>query len=323
MFDLISVGDVALDHFCKISDAEVRDEKVDKLCLEFGEKLPIEQYQQTVGGNNGNNAVGSSRLGLRVAAYLNIGDDTSGKNILECLKREKVDTRYIVINEGIGSNSSILISFKGERTILTYHQTWKYNLPGFDKTKWVYLSSLAKSYEDSFLFKELVMYLERTGAKLAFNPGETELSIKLKKVGSLLPFVSLLIVNKNEAELILEKEEGTGKIKELLDGLAGLGPKMVVITDGKNGSYGYDGETMYFLEAFPAKLLDMTGAGDAYSTGTIAGLIYGNDLKEAMRWGAVNGASVVEQIGAQAGLLTYDKLQERLKENPKIIAKVI
>jgi len=106
--------------------------------------------------------------------------------------------------------------------------------------------------------------------------------------------------------------------KKLLKSLLELGPKMLVVTDGVEGSYGYDGEEYYKLEIFPAKLVDMTGAGDSFATGVLAGLFYGKDLKEAMRWGAANGASVVEQIGPQTGLLTYDILQKKLKENSKI-----
>ena len=67
----------------------------------------------------------------------------------------------------------------------------------------------------------------------------------------------------------------------------------------------------------------MTGAGDAYGTGVVAAFCYGKSLAEAMRWGAANGASVVEQIGPQAGLLTYDQMQEKLKENSKIVARDI
>ena len=74
---------------------------------------------------------------------------------------------------------------------------------------------------------------------------------------------------------------------------------------------------------FPANLVEMTGAGDAYATGLTAGLFYGKDIKEAMRWGAANGAAVVEYIGPQAGLLTYDQMQKKLKENSETTAKEI
>ncbi len=67
----------------------------------------------------------------------------------------------------------------------------------------------------------------------------------------------------------------------------------------------------------------MTGAGDSFATGTLAGLFHGETLPNAMRWGAANGASVVEYIGPQAGLLTFKPMQEKLAENSRIIAKVI
>jgi fructoselysine 6-kinase len=88
---------------------------------------------------------------------------------------------------------------------------------------------------------------------------------------------------------------------------------MVVVTDGKEGSFGYDGKKIYKQGIFPAEVVDMTGAGDGFAVGALAGLIHGKDLPEAMRWGAANGASVVKFIGAQEGLLSYDKMQEVLK----------
>ena len=110
---------------------------------------------------------------------------------------------------------------------------------------------------------------------------------------------------------------------------------VVEFPNGKRGIYGlvekddfsliipFDGEKFYQLGLFQANLKEMTGAGDAYATGVIAGLFHGKDLPEAMRWGAANGAAVVEQIGPQAGLLTLHQMQERLKENSKIVAKEI
>src|SRR3989338_3079264 len=105
MFDLISIGDAAVDHFFEISDAHVKLNKgVEELCLRFGDKLPVEKYHLSLGGNNPNNAVGAVRLGLQTAIYVNVGTDLAGKFTLEKLKEEKVDTRYVVINKGMDSN---------------------------------------------------------------------------------------------------------------------------------------------------------------------------------------------------------------------------
>ena len=333
MFDLISIGDAAVDHFFEISDAHVKLNKgVEELCLRFGDKLPVEKYHLSLGGNNPNNAVGAVRLGLQTAIYVNVGTDLAGKFTLEKLKEEKVDTRYVVINKGMDSNVSALITFRGERTILTYRQDFKYQLPDLEKTRWVYLSSMGKTALEDNLVGQVENYVERVGASLIYNPGPFELKYGVKKFPKLLSLCKLLIVNKEEAEKILDKSQESKvknlDIKKLLIGLAELGPKMVIITDGKEGSYGFnsgqtgvDGEKFWQLEVFPAKVIDMTGAGDAYATGVLAALFYGKDLSEAMRWGACNGAAQIEVLGTQAGMLTYDQMQKRLTEHAKIIAR--
>lgn len=317
MFDLISIGDAAVDYFFKISDAHLENNG-EKICFNFGDKLPVEEYQQTLGGNNPNNAVAAVKLGLKTAIYLNIGTDLAGKFTLSKLKENGVDTRYVVENPGMTSNASAIISFDGERTILTFRQNFKYQLPDLDRTRWVYLSSMGKSAIECNLNGQIENYLERTGASLVYNPGPYELKHGVKKFPKLLLLTKLLIVNKEEAEMILGKSQ---KIKKMLTELVELGPRMAIITDGKEGSYGYDGEKFYQLGIFPSKVLDMTGAGDSYATGVLAGLFYGKGLDEVMRWGAANSAATIQEIGAQNGILTYEKMQEKLKEHVKIAPK--
>lgn len=334
MFDLISIGDAAVDYFFKVSDAKLENGG-SKICFNFGDKLPVEQYRQTLGGNNPNNAVAAVKLGLKTAIYLNIGTDLAGKFTLEKLKEGGVDVRYVVVNEGMDSNASGIISFNGERTILAYRQNYKYQLPDLDKTRWVYVSSMGKSAIECDLNKQIESYIERTGASLAYNPGPYEFAHGVKKFTKFLSLTKLLIVNKEEAEQVLWgsqrvsracdltvfKESKSQSMKKILKQLSDLGPKMVIITDGKNGSYGFDGEKFWSLDIFPAKVVDMTGAGDSYATGVLAGLFYGKDLSEAMRWGAANSASTIGEVGAQNGLLSYEKMQEKLKENSKTIAR--
>lgn len=327
MIDLISIGDATIDNYVQIHDAEVRcnlNKTECLLCVEYGDKIAVDKLTHLVAGNAANNAVGGARLKLKSAIYVNVGSDASGKQIVDKLKEEGVSTRYVVVNEGMESNLSTVLNFKGERTIFVYHQEWKYRLPELDGAKWVYFTSLAPSFTQSNLLNELASYLQRTGAKLLYNPGTYQIKAGVKKNPRLLSLTELFIVNKEEAKRILgHKDTEDIPIKKLLKGIADLGPKMVVITDGGEGSHGFDGERFYHLGIFKAKLVEATGAGDAFATGTLAALFYGKDLAEAMRWGAANGAAVVEQIGPQAGLLTYNEMMEKLKENSKIVAKEI
>ncbi len=323
MFDLISIGDCTVDHFFKIHDAHLAfsvDKTKQELCINYGAKLPAENYYQMVAGNAANTAVGAARLGLKTAIYINVGSDAGGKLALDCFKEEGVSTRYAVVNKEMSSNASAVINFRGERTILVYHQPWHYQLPDLDRTKWVYFTSVSHSFTQSYLISQLEGYLERIGAKLAFNPGTFQLEYGVKKFPKLLSLTTLLVVNRDEAGMILGCEAQTEPM-ELLVKLADLGPQMVVITDGEKGSFGFDGSKFTKLGIFPATVADKTGAGDAFAIGTLAGLFHGEDLPEAMRWGAANSASVVEQIGAQNGLLSFEKIQEKLRKESVVAAK--
>lgn len=327
MFDLISIGDARIDNYVHLPQAHLScklNRENCEICLNYGEKIPVDGISCMPAGNNNNNAVGAARLKLKTALYGNVGGDGNGRTILDHLKNEGVDIRYMVVNKNAPTEQSVVLTYKGERTILVYHHPWEYDLPDLERARWVYFSSVSYSYAKTSLVSQMESYIERTGANFAYGPGTNQLNHGVKKYPKLLSLTTLFIVNKEEAKKVLEiAKEKKVDIKKLLSGLVDLGPKNIVITDGVDGSYGFDGEKFYEIGLFPAHLVEMTGAGDAYATGLLAGLFHGESLSEAMRWGAANGASVVEQVGAQAGLLTYNQMQERLKANSKIIAKEI
>lgn len=329
MFDLITIGDTVIDTYIPIDDAEILEKDgVKFLSLRYGFKIPVSDGLSVVAGNAANNAIGASRLKLKTAIYTNVGnkdDEENDDRIKAKLKKEGVDIRYIGETDDLPSNHNIVLTYKGERTILVHHQPFKFQLPDLDKTKWVYLTSMAPNYIDTPIINQLINYLERTGAKLAYQPGTFQVKLGAKKQVRVLSITDFFIVNVQEAIHFLGMEEKKSPIpiKDLLKGIYDLGPKKVVITDGGKGSFGFDGEKFWQMEVFPAKLVEMTGAGDAFATGTLTAMAYGHPLAEAMRWGAANSASVVEQIGSTPGLLTLNKMEEKLKEHKKIIAKEI
>ena len=328
MFDLITIGDTVIDTYLPIDDAQILEDKnVKYLGLKYGYKIPVSDGISVVAGNAANNAIGSSRLKLKTAIYTNVGnkdDEQNDDRIKAKLKGEGVDICYIAETDSLPSNNNIVLTFKGERTILVHHQPFKFSLPDLDKSKWVYLTSMAPNYIDTPVINQLLNYLERTGAKLAYQPGTFQVKLRAKKQHRILSVTEFFVLNVEEAIHFLEDERKTPiPIKELLLNLHKLGPRKVVITDGGKGSFGFDGEKFFQMDVFPAKLVEMTGAGDAFATGTLAGMIYGHPLEEAMRWGAANSASVVEQVGSTPGLLSLNKMEEKLKENKKIIAEEI
>lgn len=326
MYDLISVGDATIDTFIKIHDAHVQcniNKEDCVLCVKYGDKIAVDSISHLVAGNAANNAVGSARLGMNTAIYVNVGEDDSGERIKNQIEKEGVDGSYIVVNKGMDSNYSAVLNFEGERTIFVYHQHWKYRLPSLENSKWVYLTSLSKSFAESTLIDDLVAYLKDSGAKLGYNPGTYQMEVGVKKDPELLKLTEILFVNLEEAKRILEiPEEKKMDIKDLLKQcVTDLDVKNVVITDGRAGSFAYDRKDFYRLPEFPGERIEATGAGDSFATACEAAIFYGHPLAEGLAWGAINGAAVVHEIGPQAGLLTKEKMEKILAENPDFKAE--
>jgi sugar/nucleoside kinase (ribokinase family) len=124
-------------------------------------------------------------------------------------------------------------------------------------------------------------------------------------------------VNVEEAGRILKTPEEKD-IKTLLNAIAALGPKIVSITDGTNGAYAYDGSRYLRVPMYPDTRgpFERTGAGDAFASSIVSALAVGEPLEKALLWGPINSMSVVQDIGAQRGLLTRETLQGYLDSAP-------
>ena len=303
MLDIISIGDAALDTFLKLQDAfvtHIKDKKINQLCVNFGDKIPVKALHQTVAGNALNNAVGSARLGMKAGFYSVVGNDETGERIIKRMKREGVTTKYLHVQKGSSTNYSVVLNFQGNRTILQYSHPRVYSLPkDLEPTRWIYYTAVGKKH--TALERQIVKYACKNHAKIAFNPGTTHLKEGVGKMKDILRHTEIIFVNKEEAELMVGD---SANIPTLLYRLHELGPHLAVITDGKNGAYASNSVNTYYLPVFPAKVVEVTGAGDAFATGFLAGLFYGLSVPEAMLWGTANSTGVIGKVGPQEGLLT-------------------
>ncbi len=308
-FDMISIGDPTIDTFLLIHDIEIKRMKgVLKAIINWGDKLPVDEFHRTVAGNAANNAVGSSRLGLKTAYYAIVGADSGGREISHKMRKEKVLDDYLIIDKKHSTNASTVLNFKGERTIFVYHEHRSYKLPKFAPSKWVYLTSMANGFEK--IYKDLAKYIDETGAKLAFNPGTFQLRKGPKFNKLILDRTEVLSVNKEEAQLWVGDYEDP---EELCKRLAKLGPKVVVLTDGRKGAYSYSSDGYFYIAEYPGLVrIEATGAGDAFTTGYLSALNYGLPHTEALKWGTVNAGYVVMDIGPQAGLQTKPQILRAL-----------
>ncbi len=205
---------------------------------------------------------------------------------------------------------SLVLNYRGERTILSYQSKRKYALPSLPKTEWVYYTSLGEGFET--LQSKLIKYLKKHPAtKLAVNPGSYQMKEGLASFKKILPFTDVLFVNKEEAHKLTGSKLPLSK---LFTKLHNLGAKMIIITDGAHGSYASDGIMSYFLPAYPLKNISKTGAGDAYASAFLSALFHHQDLPTAMHWASANSGAVIGHIGAQTGLLIPKQIMKLRKK---------
>lgn len=321
--DFLAIGDIVTDAFIELQDASVHcdiNEDNCKICMRFGDKIPYKDVVVVPAvGNSPNASISAHRLGLHSAILTEIGNDRTGEDCLMALNKEGVVSEYVRTHEGKKTNYHYVLSFDAERTILIKHTEFDYNLPTFDENPaWVYLSSLG---ENSLPYqKQIAKWIqENPDIKLAFQPGTFQIKTS-DDLGDIYKVTEVFFCNREEAKRILhiDSSEQTD-IKDLISQMHAKGPKIVVITDGPDGAYASDGKTVWFMPSYPdpAPPKERTGAGDSFSSTFTTALILGKTIPEALMWGPINSMSVVQEIGAQKGLLTREKLEEFLKNAPE------
>jgi len=314
-YDMIAIGEAVLDVFLEVDEAtvacQVKKEEC-QICFDFGEKIPVTAVTRVPGAGNASNvAVGSSRLGLSSAVYSVIGNDQAAKEIRQNWKNEHVAMPFVVTDKKRPTSYSTILFKEGERTILVYHEPRKYELPKLPSASWIYYTSIGAGHEK--LEKQLIAHLKQhPHTPVSFNPGTHQLRRGLKSLLPIIKLVTVFIVNKEEAEYLLQTKEAT--MRTLLQSFIDLGVKIAVITDGLKGSYATDGTTFWHQPIFNGDAYERTGAGDAFGTGFSYALATGHEIPEALRYGTANSWSVVKYIGPQKGLLTKAQMKTVLKK---------
>ena len=271
------------------------------LKLELGAKADVNNIDFSTGGGATNAAVTFARQGLHSAFMGTIAHDPAGQSVLEYLDIEGVDARHVSYSNKYNTGYSVLLlAPSGERTILTYRgASTHYDAANFDLTKspadWLYVSSMAGSME---ALDKIFNQARQLGVKIMFNPGKGELS-QARKLKSLLEDIDVLLVNLDEAKSIVEGES----MEEVVRHLTNYVPTAVV-SDGPNGVIAADGKTIVRAGMYEdVKVLDRTGAGDAFGSGFLSQWAQGKSLKESIVFASANSTSVVTKIGAKAGIL--------------------
>lgn len=320
--DFVGVGDAVTDTFIELIHAWIEDdnpEQKKELCMKFGDKLPYSEEITVKGTGNALNATNAAnKLGLKTGIITDVGGDETGQQVIAAFREKGINTDHITVHNDTKTNHNFILRYKAERTILVQHYEYDYKFPEFPEgggPKWLYLSSLAQNSlpHHHTIAKFLKKHPE---TKLAFQPGTFQIKLGAQELADMYQETEIFFCNKEEAQKILETDETN--MKQLLKGMRNLGPRIVVITDGPDGAYVFDGLEFWHGPMYPdpAPPVDRTGAGDSFSATFTVALAKGKSIEEALMWGPINSMSVVQHVGAQAGHLTEEELLKFLDNKP-------
>jgi sugar/nucleoside kinase (ribokinase family) len=248
-----------------------------------------------------------------------LGEDVGGQKCIDYWKSEKVGTELVVKHKNIPTNHFYVLWYQPERTILIHHNVYPRKL---DKEKlksinpkFVYFTSIPA---DALNFQnEIANWLkDNRHIKLVFQPGTYQIKLGYDAQKFLFQRSYVFVVNKEEAQAILNTTENSPQI--LLEKMQKLGPEIVCITDGPAGAYMRAGGKNYYMPIYPdpKPAFERTGCGDAFASTFTAMLSLGKTALEALRYAPINSMNVVQHVGAQEGLLTMSEMETWLRNAP-------
>jgi len=324
MFDIITIGSATRDVFLQSEKIKIKKSKTSPTgldeCLPLGAKIELNDITFDTGGGATNAAVTFANLGLRTATICRTGKDLAGLQINQMFKNHHISNKFIQHDNKLGTAYSlILLAGTGQRSILVYRGAsqkvsakdipWK-NI----KTKWLYISSLAGHMT---LINSIWKFAKKNKIKIAWNPGGKELDKGLTKLAPYIKQTAFFTINTEEAAKLTKEKPGdtraaAKKLKKIT--------KCLSLTDGPKGAYAWQNNKGIWAPSLKVKRVNTTGAGDAFGSGFVSGLILKNDIKYAMKMGTLNANMVITKMGAKNGLL---KKKPTLKELNRVKLKSI
>jgi len=308
--DVLTIGAGTRDVFIKSKHFERKSDPNAPAgfdaCFPMGAKITLDDIYEETGGGATNAAVTFKQLGYKTACFCRVGSDSNGDAVKQALKKHGIITKFIQTDSRRQTGYAvILLSGSGHRSILVYRGAANFlDVKKCDWSKinpsWFYITSLGGNIDQ---LATLFSKAKTANIKIAWNPGNGELKLGLKKLNKFIQSTDLLFLNREEAALLTEKPPR--HLAEIIKTISSLPRQALIITDGPNGAYVYDSveNSLLHAGAIPGKRRNTTGAGDAFGSGFTASFMQDNDLRKALCVGSLNSIGVITTMGAKVGIL--------------------
>ena len=299
-FDVIVVGSYSLD---LIFTGLPRFPEMGKDTIGSGfAMLPGEAYS---------NAVAMHRLGLKVGWAADFGNDDFSRFTLEMVKNEGLDVSLFVHHKKPLRRISVAMSYPQDRAFVTYYDPDP-SIPAALKAlasssaKLVYLPGF---YFGPFLETGLkLMRLKKMKLVIDGNSDDQAVMTNPKAVKA-IHAAELILPNAREARRMTGETDLEKAIRRL-----GEQCELVVVKDGVNGAYAWNGKQLFHSPAITVDTVDTTGAGDCFNAGFIKAWLEGLPLPECLRWGNIVGGLSTLGMGGTGQKVTEADVRCYLKD---------
>jgi len=308
-FDAICIGAALIDIMSQVERHPLEDDEV------FVSELKLMS-----GGAAANTAYDCAKLGLRTAFIGKIGlNDTFSIKILSDFKDVNVNATFIKYTTDYGTGSAyVALDKNGDRRIYAHSGAANYLSKNdikpneITQAKIMFLSSL-KNIEP---FLEAARISRENNIPVILNPGMLIIDQGLNKITELLKKVDVFILSRREFKILLSipEELNENVIKKNAELFWNLGIKVVIITLGKDGAFLLIKNCSELIPSIAVKkVIDTTGAGDAFSAGFIFGFVKNlsykfEDLKKCVKIGNFVAGNCVQELGARNGIPTEKEI---------------
>jgi len=299
-FDAVGFGALNVDKLFKVNCVVGPD------CEGF-----VTGFEEACGGSAANTMVGLARLGCRTGFIGKVADDKEGQLLTRHFQEEGVDAKGIVTVK-VGRSGTVMgfIDGKGNRALFVDPGVNDTIMPEEIKreyafqTEFLHLASFVG--QNSFQTQTKIVESLPMGVKVSFDPGEIYAGKGLKALEPILNRTYVFMPSARELQVL----GGKADYKENAEFMIGKGVRIVAVKMGNKGCYVTDGKESHRIEAFKVKVVDTTGAGDAFCAGFLYGLLKKKNLAECGKIGNFVASRCVMKMGARTGLPKLEDLVE-------------
>lgn len=306
MFDVTCIG---------ILVADVIARTVNSL-PECGKLNLVDRIDLHSGGCASNAAISMAKVGLKTAIIGRIGNDGFGRFLSGCLKEYKVDTTGLVIDNEVGTSSSVVtVNDLGERTFLHYTganavfsgKDINYDIIRNSKAVFVVGTMLMPEF-DGLGCAEFLKKAREMGKITALDTAWDSQGRWMNVLRPCMPYIDLFMPSFEEAVQL----GGKDRVEDLADVFLSMGVKTAVIKLGEKGCFikDHSGYTQRIPAYKNIKAVDTTGAGDSFCAGFLTGIIKDWSLEKCGSFANATGAHCVMEVGATTGIKTFEEIYE-------------